>query len=149
MHRVEKGHGRIESRRLEVTSALSTYLDWPGVAQVMRITRTRTSRGHQSTETVYGITSYPSERANPEDLFDLWRAHWKIENRLHHVKDVTLREDFCRCRTRPVAEALAAMRNLVIFALRRREEKCIAAAIEGLGDNKSKAIAMVHLPRIK
>lgn len=36
------------------------------------------------------------------------RAHWDIENKLHHVRDVTLNED--RCRVRASAQ-LAAVRN--------------------------------------
>jgi predicted transposase YbfD/YdcC len=115
----------------------------------MKMTRTRKSNGRESRETVYGITSCPRDLASPEVLFDLWRGHWKIENRLHNIKDVTLREDFCRCRTRAIAESLAAIRNLVIFALRLMGEKSIAAAIERLGEAKQKAIQMIHLPRIK
>lgn len=115
----------------------------------MKMTRTRKAKGTVSRETVFGITSCSRERASPEDLFNLWRGHWRIENRLHNIKDVTLREDFCRCRTRAIAETLAALRNLVIFALRRKGKKCIAAAIEGLGEAKRKVIEMIHLPRIK
>ena len=36
-----KGHGRVEKRTIEVTSALAEYLqsDWSGCAQVFRLTR--------------------------------------------------------------------------------------------------------------
>ncbi len=38
---VDKGHGRIEWRKLEVSAELADYLDWPGLSQVCRITRRR------------------------------------------------------------------------------------------------------------
>jgi predicted transposase YbfD/YdcC len=149
IHRAEKGHGRFETRQLEVTSALEGYLTWPGVVQVMKMTRTRSINGRESAETVYGITSLSADEASPEDLFEYWRNHWRIENRLHYIRDVALREDFCRCRTRSIPEILAALRNLVIFALRRKGVENIVAGIEQMGEAKNQAIGMIHLPRIK
>ncbi len=35
----EKGHGRLETRRLDCSTALQGYLDWPGAAQVLRRSR--------------------------------------------------------------------------------------------------------------
>ena len=75
---IEKSHGRIETRRLETTSVLAGYLSplWSGVAQVCRITRERIVRGKKTIETVYAITSLTAERAGPEQLLALSRAHW-------------------------------------------------------------------------
>jgi hypothetical protein len=75
-------HGRIETRRLETTSALAEYLNplWSGVAQVCRITRERIIRGKKTIETVYAITSLTAERASAEQLLALSRAHWRIES---------------------------------------------------------------------
>jgi hypothetical protein len=40
---IDKGHGRIEKRSIEVTSSMAESLgaDWPGCAQVFRLTRER------------------------------------------------------------------------------------------------------------
>jgi hypothetical protein len=38
---VNAGHGRYETRRLEVISADCSYLNWPGASQVCRRTCTR------------------------------------------------------------------------------------------------------------
>jgi hypothetical protein len=46
------------------------------------------------------------------------RAHWGIENKLHWVGDVSMKED--RCRVRAGARALAALRNLVPWLIRSR-----------------------------
>ena len=48
---------------------------WAGVAQVCRITRERIVRGKKSSETVYAIISLTAERAAPEQLLALSRAH--------------------------------------------------------------------------
>lgn len=66
------------------------------MAQVCRITRERIVRGKKTIETVYTITSLSAQRAGPDQLLALSRAHWGIENCLHYVRDVTCREDHAR-----------------------------------------------------
>jgi hypothetical protein len=65
-----------------VTSSLSEYLgsDWPGCAQVFRLTRVRRTGEKVETEVVMGITSLPRERAGAKKLLALTRGHWGIEN---------------------------------------------------------------------
>ena len=70
-----------------------------------------------SFETVYLITSLPPDEAGPERLLTLSRAHWGIENRLHHVRDVSMDED--RCRVRAGARTLASVRNGALAIIRR------------------------------
>src|SRR5208337_1695242 len=62
---IDKGHGRIEKRSIEVTSSMAEYLgaDWPGCAQVFRLTRERKTGEKVETEVVRGIASLPRERA--------------------------------------------------------------------------------------
>jgi hypothetical protein len=43
VHTISKGHGRIERRTLESSTGLCAYLEWPGVAQVLRRRCERTS----------------------------------------------------------------------------------------------------------
>lgn len=89
-------------------------LDWPGAAQVFRLTRRRVTRDADTTEVSYGITSLPRGQADAAELLRLSRGHWGIENRLHHVRDVSFGEDDCRCRTGSLPQFLAAMRNAAI-----------------------------------
>ncbi len=35
------------------------------------------------------VRSHHREEAGAAELEGLWRAHWTIENRVHHVRDVT------------------------------------------------------------
>ncbi len=114
---IEKAHGRIEQRELAATSELATYLDWPGVAQLCRIRRTRELAGRQSQEIVYAITSLPRQRASSHQLLELSRRHWRIENSLHWVRDTSFAEDACRVRSKNAPQALAALRNTVLRLL--------------------------------
>ncbi len=113
-------HGRIDRRTLESSTALNHYLDWPGVAQVLR--RTRRSRkvatGELTEQVTYGITSLSRSRALPKQIEALWRAHWTIENRLYYVRDESMGEDRSTLRSDNAPHALAALRNASLALLR-------------------------------
>jgi hypothetical protein len=113
----DKGHGRLERRTLTSTVVLSGYLDWPKAAQVFKLVRERTIHGEFSSETVYGITSLRRERADARRLLELVRDHWRVENSVFYVRDVTLGEDHCRVRTGSAPCILAALRNAAIALL--------------------------------
>ena len=110
-HRTQHGD-RIEIRRLQVASVQDEYFTWPGARQVCRIERTVTRRGKLSREVAYAITSL-GPRSGPPVLLRLWRGHWRIENQLHYVRDVTFGEDASSVRTGAAPQVLAALRNAV------------------------------------
>jgi len=114
--KVEKGHGRIEQRRLTVSSELKGYVDWPYAEQVFQLERTfkRMNTGKITHEVVYGITSLTAQEADAARLLEITRGHWGIESGLHYRRDVTLREDRCRVRTGHAPQALAVINNLVL-----------------------------------
>ncbi len=88
---VTKAHGRKETRTMRTTTLMNDYLaDWPGIAQVYWLRRERTYRGQTSVEDEYGITSLDRDRADAAGLLHFRRTHWRIENGLHYVRDVTL-----------------------------------------------------------
>ena len=125
-----KEHGRLEQRTLESSIALNGYLDWPGVAQVLRRTcrRVMVSTGLVESETTYGITSLTRDLAGPELVEPFWRGHWTIENRLHYVRDETLREDRCQVHTGTAPQVLATLRNGILTLLRYHGWSNIAEA---------------------
>jgi len=137
---VEKGHGRIETRKIAVSREVVPYLAWPGLAQVARIERRREIARKASTEIVYLITSLPPETASPQRLLRLARDHWGIENRLHYVRDVAFAED--RCRVRGGARPLASLRNLAITLI-RRAGLSISEARENFREDRANAITLV------
>jgi predicted transposase YbfD/YdcC len=116
----DKAHGRLEQRTLESTTALNDYLEWPGVAQVLRRTcqRTELKSGKTMTHVRLAITSLPRTLVSLEQIAALWRRHWTIENQLHHVRDVSFGEDRCQVHTGTAPQALAAFRNGILALLR-------------------------------
>jgi hypothetical protein len=145
---VHKGHGRRERRTLASTTVLCGYVDWPGVAQVFRLTRERTVKGQTAIEVAYGITSLPRDRADARHLLALIRRHWAIENKLHYVRDVTLGEDACRVHKGSAPQVLACVRNAALHLLRRINPENVAAAIRHLTAKPLKAVRLV-CPKIE
>jgi len=113
---VDKGHGRIETRRLTVSSLLAESSDWPHLAQVFQLERQvrRIKTGARYTEVVYGVTSLPAARATPQRLLQIVREQWGIENKLHWRRDALLHEDQTRTKSPTFGQTLAAVNNLVI-----------------------------------
>jgi hypothetical protein len=130
-------------RTLISTTILNDYKDWPGLAQVFKLTRERTVAGEKSTEIAYGITSLPRECCDAKRLLGLTRGHWGIENRLHYVRDVTMGEDGCRVRKGAAPQILAAVRNVALHILSGVKPNNIAASIRHLAAKPFKAVRLV------
>jgi len=124
----DKGHGRVEARRLWASAALADYLDWPGVRQVCKVERVVHRNGGTTREVRYAITSL-GETTRAGRLLACVRGHWSIENRLHYVRDETFGEDRSQIRSGAAPEVMAALRNLVIGLLRQSGQTNIAAAL--------------------
>jgi predicted transposase YbfD/YdcC len=126
-------HGdRREVRRLWASTALTGYLDWPGAAQVGKLERIVEQQGTVTRQIRYFITSLSAAVGAPR-LLALKRGHWQIENRLHHVRDVSLGEDASRVRTGAAPHVLAALRNVVLNLLRHANVTAIKATIREFG----------------
>jgi hypothetical protein len=141
-------HGdRLEVRELAVSSDLNEWAQWPGLAQVGRLTSLRRRKGQTTIETSYIITSLSPQQATPAQLLALVRGHWGIENRLHWVRDVTFDEDRCQIRTGAAPQVMAALRNLVIGLFRLSGVRNIAAALRTHAWHAHRAIALVTTPQ--
>jgi predicted transposase YbfD/YdcC len=113
---VEKQAGRLEERRITVSSLLNDYLDWPHLGQVFKLERrfTTLSTGEIECEVQYGLTSLKAQDASPDRLLSIVRSEWGIENGLHYRRDVTFQEDQTRMTHRAMGRAMAIINNLVI-----------------------------------
>jgi hypothetical protein len=122
---------------------------WRGLAQGFELVRERTEKGKTSIEVVYGITSLKPQRADARRLLELVREHWRIENCLHYVRDVTLGEDACRVRKGNAPQVLAALRNAAVHLLAGVEAESRAAATEHLMARSQEALQLLGLPSLE
>lgn len=134
----------MEQRTLTRSTGLKDYVDWPDLVQAFRLVRQRTRNGKTTTETVYGITSLSAEEADASTLLRLTRQHWGIENRVFHVRDVTLGEDACRVRTTTAPHILSTLRNAVLNLLNGKAVKNIAAALRRHAAKPHEALALIR-----
>jgi len=75
----------------------------------------RNIKGQTTRETRYFLLSEPLA---PDQLLTKVRKHWRIENSLHWVLDVTMNEDQQRTRTGHGAENMALMRRMAVNMVR-------------------------------
>jgi len=143
-----RGHGRIEKRIVKVVT-VAAGLAFPHAAQAIQVIRKSRSPGSRRwrTETSYAITSLGSDQARPDQLAAWIRGHWKIENCLHWVRDVTFGEDASTARTGTGPHVMAALRNLVISILRMAGHVSIAAALRHTARDPLRGPA-AHRPEI-
>jgi len=59
----DKAHGRLETRTIQLSSALNGHLDFPYLGQLFRLTRERIDLpgGKPELEVLYGLTSLSSQ----------------------------------------------------------------------------------------
>jgi hypothetical protein len=115
--------------------------------QGFELTRERTVRGKKTVEVAYGVTSLSPDRADATTLLKLVRDHWAIENELHYVRDVTLREDACRVRSGSAPHVLAALRNAVVHLLGGIDARSTPEAIEVLQLHPERARELIGVPQ--
>ena len=141
-------HGsRTHQWRLQASTLLEGYSQWPGLRQVLKLERTVSNKrtGEMRRDTAYAITSLGPEQASPRELIGLWRGHWEIENRLHWVRDVTFDEDRSQVRAGHIAQVMAAFRNAAISLMRVMGASNIAAACRRYAAQPALALAAVGL----
>lgn len=133
---VNKGHGRIETRRVWVTRDvdwLRQREQWTNLRSAICVESQReildpanpNLPGKISRERRYFITSLDHrDRGRDAAYFgQLIRDHWKIENQLHWSLDVTFDEDDSRVRQGHAAENLSRLRRIALNLL-KQEKTC-------------------------
>jgi predicted transposase YbfD/YdcC len=120
-----RSHGRRTRRTIKVIDVptLPGRPEFAGVAQVAQLRRTRKRTDKNGTtkttvEVVYLITSAAHHDAPPTVPAAWVKGHWCIENKLHHVRDVTFDEDRSQVRTGHAPHVMASPRNTAIGILR-------------------------------
>jgi len=116
---VEKGHGRIETRKYRVTEKiewLAPRANWKGLRSIVMVEHHREIGYHKSVERRYYLTSL---KAQAREVAKAIRTHWEIENKVHWCLDVIFREDQSTVRIRQAARNFALLRRLAMNMLRK------------------------------
>ena len=113
-------HGRSE-KRVYIVSDNTGCIDkelWPHVKMIGMTIRTRTTikydrDGNEVSETTTETNTWIVSRImKVKEFAGYTRGHWKIENSLHYVLDMSFREDLSTAREGNALENLAQMRKI-------------------------------------
>jgi predicted transposase YbfD/YdcC len=139
----ETTHGRREIRRMKISTARPGF-PFPHAAQAIQIKRRRTDHrtGKTTIVTIHAITDLKPGRITHSQLAALIRGHWSIEA-LHHIRDVTYREDASRIRTGTAPRIMAGLRNLAIGLARLIGWTNIAAATDHYRSHPTDALQLL------
>lgn len=129
---VNKGHGRLEKRTIDVSRDLDWIVDhipkWINIAYIVRVTRERTHlvKGNTSVETAYYIGSHP--KIEIKSIAESIRGHWSIENSLHWVLDMAFREDEARHRAGNAAANMSTLRHFALNLIKQDKTRKLGVA---------------------
>jgi len=132
---VEKDHGRIESRTcrvLDIASLSELKIEereilnkWEGLNSIIEIDSKREilRTGKVSQQKRYYISSLDVSAQKASALI---RSHWKIENNLHWVLDVVMREDSSGKQTKNAAINYSIFLKMALNHLKKVEDKGVS-----------------------
>lgn len=141
---VEKGHGRIETRRYW-TMGNTEYLigaeKWQDLKSIGMVESERIINGSISTEQRYYLLSFETDVLRFSKSV---RNHWSIENQLHWILDVGFDEDVSQACRGYTAENLAVIRHIGLNLLSRDKKSKVGVKTKrlkaGWNNNYLKAI---------
>jgi predicted transposase YbfD/YdcC len=119
----EKGHGRIETRRVSTSydvAAIVEKTNWPHLASVTRVESERKIGEKVEQHVRYYLSSLSRKNSQTGATYmgTLIRNHWSIENQAHWKLDVAMGEDNSRIRTGHGQENLTMIRNTAMHLLK-------------------------------
>jgi predicted transposase YbfD/YdcC len=123
-HTKKDEHGREEIRHYLMLSDIQERIDpgkkWINLQSVGMVEYIRKVNGKTKIETRYYISSLTD---NSKLLGESVRSHWGIENSLHWVLDVALREDDCRIRKDNAPQNFAVLRHIAVNAVGKEKSQ--------------------------
>lgn len=138
----EKNRGRKEKRTTK-SYKVSEYIkmNWPSARTIIYVKRERTIKKRKTISHSYYLSSISTKA---KEFAKGIRHHWGIENRLHYVKDVTLKEDESRIRSGNAPAILSLIRNLVINIARIKGENRIKKHIRQCSGNIELIVSLLE-----
>ena len=115
---VDGDHGRIETRTTTVFQDIAWLQErhnWPGLKAVVMVESIREINSETQQETRFYVTSL---QLPAEETGRFVRDHWAVENSLHWVMDMVLRDDECRVRTNHAPANFTTIKHMALNLLR-------------------------------
>jgi len=115
---VERGHGRVDTRRywtLGELDGIAQVGQWKNLNVIGMVQSIREQAGHTSNEYRYYIASIGTDARR---FATAVRGHWGVENNLHWSLDIAFREDESRIRQRQAAENFTVLRHIALARLK-------------------------------
>lgn len=136
----ETSHGRSITRKVSVfKSKIEKGPQWEHIQSLIQVERWGYRGKKTYQETVYYISSLLKEA---EFFSQKIREHWQIENQVHWVKDVLLKEDRMKIRDIEVASNLALLNTLGLNIFRGLGFLSITQGRRWLGNHWEKLLAL-------
>jgi hypothetical protein len=150
----EKGHHRLDRRRLKRASVSPEEIGLCGCWQVLAVRRERVELGRKakppSDEIGCYATSLGAAQLSDAELLQAIRDHWSaIENGSHHRRDVSFGEDASGVSKRGAAQVLACLRNLAlgVYELARERGQTDAPSAKSRSRQMTFSCALAWLGR--
>jgi len=138
----EKNRGRKEKMTIK-TYKTNEYIqkNWPKAQALVVVKRERVIKKSKAISYSYYLSSIS---VKAKEFAVGIRHHWGIENRLHYVKDVTLKEDESKIRSGNAPAILSLIRNLVINIARTNGENRIRKYMRQCAGNVELIVSLLE-----
>lgn len=116
---VDKGHGRVETRRCWMTTRIHTLPgaeNWAALSSAACVESIRRTGAQEQRERRYYISSI--ETLDAQRMLERVRGHWGVENGLHWCLDVSFDEDRRRIRQGHGAENFSRLSRIALNLLK-------------------------------
>jgi predicted transposase YbfD/YdcC len=116
---IDAEHGKIEIRKYWTVSDIDWLQgkeNWRNLETICMVERERQFVDKTEYETSYYIGSLAN---NAEKFSHATRSHWRVENSLHWVLDVTFREDESRIRKDNAPDNFAVLRHIALNMIKK------------------------------
>jgi predicted transposase YbfD/YdcC len=138
---LEKSRDRVELRHIMISNVIDGInKDWIGLQQIIGVHRRVICKGKTTEETAYFISSKNTNAFSYEEGV---RGHWAIENSLHWVKDVTLKEDDSKIRKGNAPQNISAIKNISLNIFRVNDYTNMAEAMRLVSNDINTLYALI------
>jgi len=128
--KIEKGHGRIETRTCSVCTQVDwltkRHPRWKSISAIVQIQSKRDLGNRVTQDTRYFITS---RATGAKAILSASRSHWAIENSLHWVLDMSFGDDQSRIRKDNAPMNMAILKHITLNMIRQAKSKSSRTSI--------------------